>query len=162
MSIFELFVTLTLLLAFLIQRLLSNAAPEPAAGWIAIAAAAWYGLHPANADTINYVILSSEVISTLGVVAPFAVYLGFPNLRRYYVYVLPAAIAILAKPPAAIFAALFAIYCWLFPSRGARPTEARPQRVRGDHRAIPHLRGAVAFRPAYDAAHVGCWRGERA
>ena len=128
-SIFALFVTLTLLLAFVIQRLLASTAPEPTAGWIAIAAAAWYGLHPANADTINYVISSSEVISTLGVVSSFAVYLSFPNLRRYYVYVLPAAIAILAKPPAAIFALLFAIYRWLFPSEGARRTEARPQRV---------------------------------
>jgi len=128
-SIFALFVTLTPLLAFVIQRLLTNTTSEPAAGWIAIAAAAWYGLHPANADTINYVISSSEVISTLGVVSSFAVYLGFPNLRRYYVYVLPAAIAILAKPPAAIFALLFAIYRWLFPSEGARRTEARPQRV---------------------------------
>src|SRR5215831_17256773 len=128
-SIFTLFVILTLLLTFVIQRLLTNTAPEPAAGWIAIAAAAWYGLHPANADTINYVISSSEVISTLGVVGSFAVYLGFPNLRRYYVYVLPAAIGILAKPPAAIVAVLFAIYRSLFPSDGARLTESRRQRV---------------------------------
>lgn len=129
LSIFVLFVTLTILVAFVIQRLLTDTAPEPAAGWIAIAAAAWYGLHPANADTINYVISSSEVISTLGVVASFAVYLGFPRMRRYYVYVLPAAIAILAKPPAAIFAVLFAIYRSLFPNRGARLPETRRQRV---------------------------------
>ena len=29
-------------------------------GWIALAAAAWYGLHPANADTVNYIIASSK------------------------------------------------------------------------------------------------------
>ena len=125
-SIFALFATLTLLLAFVIQQLVSNTTPEPAAGWIATAAAAWHGLHPANADTINYVISSSEVISTLGVVASFAVYLGFPSLRRYYVYVLPAAIGILAKPPAAIFAVLFAIYRLLFPVESiTRRTGAR-------------------------------------
>src|ERR1051325_5218263 len=67
LSIFALFLALTLLLAFVMQRLLVNTAPAPASGWIAIAAAAWYGLHPANADTINYVISSSEVISTFGV-----------------------------------------------------------------------------------------------
>jgi tetratricopeptide (TPR) repeat protein len=83
--------------------------------WIALLAAAWYGLHPANADTVNYIIASSEVISTLGVIASFAVYFAFPQLRRYYLYVLPAAIAILAKPPAAIFAVLFAIYRLFFP-----------------------------------------------
>src|SRR2546423_5541028 len=62
LSIFALFVALTLLLAFVIYRLIHNV-------WIAIVAAALYGLHPANADTVNYVIASAEIISTLGVVA---------------------------------------------------------------------------------------------
>src|SRR5439155_6998067 len=116
MSIFALFVALTLLLAFVIHRLLDNAASSSRNRWIALGAAAWYGLHPANADTVNYVIASSEIISTLGVIASFAVYFAFPRLRRYYLYVLPAAIAVLAKPPAAIFAVLFAIYLLLFPA----------------------------------------------
>ena len=109
-SIFALFLALTLLLAFVIRRLLDATAISARHSWIALAAAACYGLHPANADTVNYIIASAEVISTLGVVASFAVYLGFQNLRRYYLFVLPAAIAILAKPPAAIFVVLFAIY----------------------------------------------------
>src|SRR5438445_13049902 len=67
LSIFALFVALTLLLAFVVHRLLEMAAPSSWNGWIALAAAVWYGLHPANADTINYIIASSEVISTLGV-----------------------------------------------------------------------------------------------
>jgi Flp pilus assembly protein TadD len=114
-SIFTLLVALTLFVASVIQHLLDYSMNSERNGWIAIAAAAWYGLHPANADTINYIILSSELISALGVIASFAVYVGFPNLRRYYVYILPAAVAILAKPPAAIFAVLFAIYRLLFP-----------------------------------------------
>jgi tetratricopeptide (TPR) repeat protein len=115
LSVFALFVALTLLIAFVVNRLLESNTISPANTWIALAAAAWYGLHPINADTVNYIIASSEVISTLGVIASFAVYFAFPELRRYYLYVLPAAIAILAKPPAAIFAALFAIYRLLFP-----------------------------------------------
>lgn len=122
LSIFGLFVSLTLLLAFVIYRLLEIVKPSSANLWIAGAAAAWYGLHPANADTVNYIIASSEIISTLGVVASFAVYFAFPLLRRYYLYVLPAAIAILAKPPAAIFAVLFAIYRLLFRQKNARLT----------------------------------------
>src|SRR5204862_1381851 len=117
LSIFALFIALTLLLAFVIYCLIDPPTDGFAAAnnlWIALSAAAWYGLHPANADTVNYIIASSEVISTLGVVASFAVYLGFPNLRRYYLYVFPAAIAILAKPTAAIFPVLFAIYRLLF------------------------------------------------
>src|SRR6266480_4204371 len=143
LSIFALFVALTLLLAFVLYRLIDPptdgfASPSGSALragsavnnlWIALAAAAWYGLHPANADTVNYIIASSEVISTLGIIASFAVYFASPNLRRYYLYVLPAAIAILAKPPAAIFAVLFAIYRLLFEPKGARLGETRLQRV---------------------------------
>jgi tetratricopeptide (TPR) repeat protein len=116
LSILALFIALTFLLAFVIYRLLEIVTPSSGNVWIAGVAAAWYELHPANADTVNYIIASSEVISTLGVIASFAVYFAFSHLRRYYLYVLPAAIAILAKPPAAIFAVLFAIYRLLFPS----------------------------------------------
>ena len=114
-SIFALFVVLTVLLAFVINRLLDDETISSRNRWIALAAAALYGLHPANADTVNYLIASSEVISTLGVITSFALYFAFPRLRRSRLYIVPAAIAILAKPTAAIFAVLFAIYRLLFP-----------------------------------------------
>ena len=128
LSIFALFVALTVLLAFVINRLLDDETISSRNRWIALAAAAWYGLHPANADTVNYIIASSEVISTLGVIASFAVYFAFPPLRRSYLYVLPAAIAILAKPTAAIFAVLFAIYGLLFEQNKTRLTRLRSLR----------------------------------
>jgi tetratricopeptide (TPR) repeat protein len=115
LSVFALFVALILLLGFVVHRLLEINVTSSRNGWLALAAAGWYGLHPANADTVNYVIASAEVISTLGVVVSFGVYLAFPRLRPYYLYTLPAAIAILAKPPAAIFVVLFAIFRFLFP-----------------------------------------------
>jgi protein O-mannosyl-transferase len=124
LSIFALFIALTLLLASVIHHLLERDAASSSNRWIALGAAAWYALHPANADTINYIIASADVISALGVIASFAVYFAIPRLRRYYLYVLPAAIAILAKPPAAIFAVLFAVFCLLFPDpavAGRRP-----------------------------------------
>src|SRR5256886_12041584 len=117
LSIFALFVALVLLLAFIIYRLIDPPADEfgPANKvWMALGAAALYGLHPANADTVNYIIASAEIISTLGIIGPFAIYFAFPNLRRYFLFVLPAAVAILAKPPAAFFPALFAAYLLLF------------------------------------------------
>ena len=123
LSIFTLFLGLLLLLCWVINRFLQSVAPSPRNLWIAGGATACYGLHPANADTVNYVIASSEVISTLGVVASFAVYFRFPHLRGYYLFVLPAAIAILAKPPAAVFAVLFAVYRSLFAIDEARPKE---------------------------------------
>ena len=129
LSIFALFAALTLLLAFVVHRLLDHAASSPANDWIALIAAAWYGLHPANADTVNYIIASSEVISALGVIASFAIYLKVPKARKYYFYALPGAIAVLAKPTAAIFAVLFAIYWSLFEHNKTRLTETRLQRI---------------------------------
>ncbi|MEY2489050.1 MAG: protein O-mannosyl-transferase [Verrucomicrobiota bacterium] len=129
LSIFALFAALIALLAFVVSRFLDNAASPRRNGWIALIAAAWYGLHPANADTVNYIIASSEVISMLGVIASFAVYFAFPQLRRYYLYVLPAAIAILAKPTAAIFPVLLAVYWLLFEQNKTRLTETRLQRI---------------------------------
>jgi protein O-mannosyl-transferase len=127
-SSFALFIALTLLLALVIHYLLESD-PSPSSNrWIALAAAAWWALHPVNADTINYIIASSgEVISALGVIASFAVYLAFPRLRRYYLFVLPAAIAILAKPTAAIYAVLFAVFRWLFPDLAVPGRKSRMQ-----------------------------------
>jgi Flp pilus assembly protein TadD len=117
LSIFALFIALVLALALVIDRLIENV-------WIAFAAAALYGLHPANADTVNYIIASAEIISTLGILGSFVLYFEFPKLRRYDLFVLPAALAILAKPPAAIFVVLFAVYLFTFPN-----TESRLRRV---------------------------------
>src|SRR5713101_7737328 len=49
-------VALIVLLAFVINRLLDAETISSRNRWIALAAAAWYGLHPANADTVNYII----------------------------------------------------------------------------------------------------------
>src|SRR2546425_9877805 len=68
LSIFALFVALVLLVAFVIYRLIDPptdgfASPSGSALragstannlWVALGAAALYGLHPANADTVNY------------------------------------------------------------------------------------------------------------
>lgn len=128
LSVFTLLVALILLLGFVVHGFLEINATSSRSSWLALAAAGWYGLHPANADTVNYIIASAEVISTLGVVASFAVYLGFRRLRPYYLYALPAAIAILAKPPAAVFAVLFAIFRLLF-SDDTSKSGAKKRRV---------------------------------
>ena len=130
-SIFALFIALTLLLAFVIHHLLESDPGPSANRWIALAAAAWWALHPVNADTINYIIASSaEVISALGVIASFAVYFAFPRLRRYYLFVLPAAIAILAKPTAAIFRR--ALRCVSLAVPGPRGPKAQDPECRPD------------------------------
>ena len=56
-----------------------------------------------------YIQVRPEVIAALGVVASFAAYLTFLRSRRFYLYVVPAALAVLAKPTAAIFASRYPV-----------------------------------------------------
>lgn len=137
--IFALFLFEVLLLGYVLGQVLDRFSPSAANRWIAAIAACWYGLHPANADTVNYIIACSDVISTAGIVASFAVYFAFPRARRYFLYVLPAAIAVLAKPPAAIFPVLFATYRLLFPG-------TRNEGATRSKRAIEYL---VEITPAF-------------
>ena len=60
LSIFALFIVLTLLLGLVIYHLLDRYTASSLNLWIALAAAGWYALHPANADAINYIIVVDE------------------------------------------------------------------------------------------------------
>ena len=134
-SIFALFIAITLLLAFVIHHLLASQRTSPFNRWIALSAAGCYALHPANADAVNYIIVSAEVIATLGVIGSFAFYLAFPRLRPYFLFVLPAAIAILAKPTAAIFPVLLVVFRLCFTGK----TPRSPAWVRLGEMVLPFL-----------------------
>jgi len=150
-AIFALFVLQVLLLGYVLHQLCERLLPGAANRWIAAVAACWYGVHPANADTVNYIIACSDVISTLGIVGSFACYFAFPGARRYFVYVLPAAIAVLAKPPAAIFAVLFAVYLLLF-------RESKTEGATKAKRAIGYL---IEIAPAFMACGAALWLVQR-
>ena len=117
LSVFSYFLVEVVLLALVIKGLLDASRPHPFNAHLAVAAAGLYALHPANSDTVNYVIAQSEIISTLAVLASLA-WAQRCRIRSDALIGLPAAIGILAKPPAAMFAPLLAIYAWMFPSAG--------------------------------------------
>ena len=82
--------------------------------WLSAFGVAWYMLHPANAETINYIIARSDLQSTMLVVLAFAVYQYFPNYRKKYLYLLPVVMGALAKPTAVMFAPVFFVYLLYF------------------------------------------------
>jgi len=94
--------------------------------WIALAAVACFGLHPANAETINYIIQRGDLYDTLGVVASLVCFAAFPAQRKYCWYLLPVLAAFLAKPPALIFPLLLVAYVWLFEDRKQALRETWP------------------------------------
>ena len=82
--------------------------------YAALFAVAWYLLHPAGAETINYIIARSDSLSTLFVILSFVLFIHSPVCRRLHLYLLPLAVGCLAKPIAAVFAPLLLAYVCLF------------------------------------------------
>jgi tetratricopeptide (TPR) repeat protein len=114
LSTFLWFLVQLSLMYALYTRLLALVRPDPRNQWIAWFAVAWYGLHPAVAETINYIIQRADVLSTLGVVAALVVYVRFPERRRSGLYLIPFALGTLAKAPALIFPLILLAYVFLF------------------------------------------------
>lgn len=81
---------------------------------MSLLAVAWYGLHPAMAETVNYIIQRGDIYSTIGVVAALALYARLPMLRKFGLYLLPLAFALLSKPPAVVFPLLLFLYLAMF------------------------------------------------
>src|SRR5271166_5553409 len=98
----------------LFRHILRITSAEPWTDWAALFAVALYGLHPVMAETVNYIIQRGDLYSTLLAVAALALYALAPRLRRFGIYLIPLAAALLAKQPAAIFPALLLAYLLLF------------------------------------------------
>ncbi len=111
---FTLFGVQCVLLMALYRRLMDRARPDGRNRWLALLAATWYAVHPANAETVNYIIARSEILSTLGVVIALLLFIGGGAARRYHLYLIPAVLGVLGKEPAAMFAPLLFLYVGLF------------------------------------------------
>ncbi len=108
------FLVLVALLSFFFECLLDRVQASAANCWLALGTAAWFGLHPAMAETVNYVIQRGDLYCTLGCVAALFTFTRWPSLRRSGLYLLPFAFAMLSKPPAAVFPFLLLLYCFFF------------------------------------------------
>jgi len=120
-STFVLFLVLVWLLFELYRLILDKVRPAAINEWLALFGAAWFGLHPAMAETINYVIQRGDLYCTLGCVAALYVFARYPEKRRTGLYLLPFALAMLSKPPAAVFPLLLALYYYFFETHEASP-----------------------------------------
>lgn len=107
-----------LLMLFLFRRLMDAADPHPANMYAALAAAAIYGVHPAIAETVNYINQRADLFCTLGTVASVLWFAARPAQRRRGWYLLPAIAAFFAKPPVLIFPFVF-VYAYLFEQEGS-------------------------------------------
>lgn len=81
--------------------------------WVAWFAVAIYGLHPASAETVNYVIQRGDLYVAVGIVAGVVMYAWKPAWRRFGFYLLAPLAAMFSKPPALVFAPLLLVYILL-------------------------------------------------
>ena len=77
-------------------------------------AAAWFGLHTANAETVNYISARSDIFSGFAVVSSLVLWIYLPKLRKFGVYLIPFIAGIFAKEQTMMFLPIFASYYWLF------------------------------------------------
>lgn len=108
------FLVLVALLFSLVELLMDRTEPSTSHRWLALGLAAWFGLHPAMAETVNYVIQRGDLYCTLGCVAALFAFARWSSRRRYGSYLVPFALAMLSKPPAAVFPVLLLLYVFFF------------------------------------------------
>lgn len=121
LSTFVWFCLQVVLMYALFQKIFDLARPDPRNSAVALLATGIYAIHPAIAETVNYVIQRGDVYSTLGVIAALLLYAAFPSRRKTGLYLLPLALAILSKPPALVFPAILFAYVRLFEEKQFLP-----------------------------------------
>ena len=122
LSTFIVFLLQLVAMCALYISILDRVRPAPedktANRYASIAATAWYGLHPAMAETVNYIIQRGDIFCTVGVVTALAIFARWPKLRKTGLYLAPFAFALLSKPPAAVFPLLLFLYIAMFEQEG--------------------------------------------
>lgn len=113
-SIFTSFVLLGIALFFFFLKIIESSSSGKWNRYLALFSSAFFCLHTANAETINYIISRSDSFSTLMVVLAFVVYIYLPQWRSKFIYLLPVLVGLFVKEPAMMFGPLLLLYAILF------------------------------------------------
>ncbi len=108
------FLLTAFLIFFFVKKLLNNNFQQETNHYLAIFSSIIFLLHPANAETVNYIIARSDIISTLFILLAFVIYQYSSFSRKYYLYMLAILIGALAKPTAIMFAPILFVYILFF------------------------------------------------
>ncbi len=111
---FTLFLVQCVGMLVLYRRLMDAGRPHPMNRWIALFAATSFALHTAIAETVNYIIARSDILSTLWVVLAVLMYSSRGRARTWHLYLIPAAGAVLSKEQGVMVAPILFAYTALF------------------------------------------------
>ncbi len=108
------FLLLLFLMYYFFKKIFDISNPHTWNKYFALLATTFFGVHTANAETINYIISCSDLYSTLFVVASFVVFMYFPKKRKYGLFLIPFALGMLVKLTTAMFIPMLIIYYFVF------------------------------------------------
>ena len=114
LSTFIWYILMCVMLFFVYKKIYSNSINHIWTDYFAIFAVAWYAMHTANAETVNYIISRSDILSTFFVVASFSVYVFYPNLRKFGLFIIPAVLGVFCKETLIVLPVLLFFYYILF------------------------------------------------
>jgi Flp pilus assembly protein TadD len=143
-----LFIATGVMLFFLYLKLFATTGAPRWYRWAALFAATLFCVHTGNTQTGNWIHTRTELLSGLGVLGGFMVYIYRPAWRRYYLYLLPVVIGSLAKTPTVMFAPLLLVYMLLIEQQLSLDDVF-------SKRAWPQVRGALlTSAPAFILAAI--------
>jgi len=116
-SSFIMFLLQGVLMVFLFIRVFDLSSVKGANVYVTLVATTWYLLHPANAETVNYIIARTDILSTMFVLLGFVLYLYSPFCRNTFIYLIAIALGALSKTTAVMFAPLLFFYVLFFEAR---------------------------------------------
>lgn len=109
-TIFIIYVLLAILLYAFFLEIFIIVHPHKWNSMFALFATSFFILHTANAETINYIIARSDLISTTMVILSFIFYMYKTRWRKYYLYLVPMILGFTFKEPALMFIPLLFLY----------------------------------------------------
>ncbi len=114
LSTFIWYILLCIILFFIYQKIISQSIAFKWTAFSALFITAWYALHTANAETINYIISRSDVLSTFFILVSFSLFIHYPNKRKWYWYIIPAVIGVFTKETVLTLVIILFFYINLF------------------------------------------------
>jgi tetratricopeptide (TPR) repeat protein/hypothetical membrane protein len=114
LSTFLWHIGLCIILFLVYRKILSVYNRQTWTKYIALFGAAWFGLHTAGAETLNYIISRSDVLSTFFIVLSLWLFIAFPERRKRFGYILAALVGIFAKETVPVLVILLFFYLLYF------------------------------------------------
>jgi len=106
-----------LMMIYLFKKIFDQSLQLAPTAWLALLGVTLYLIHPANAETVNYIIARTDVQSTVFLLLGFILYIFSPFCRKTYLYLLAIGLGVLCKTTAVMFAPLLFFYILFFEAK---------------------------------------------